>query len=369
MSDEKLSHEQEVRWRLQVLAILKKRGGGPRLRRDVAKMIGVHERTIARWQRRVRAGKPVYEKRGRKADDVPRARRQQLIEAMIRLGPYAGVPTLRAVFTDVPYRRIGWMKRRLMRVVIRRWRWYRKKLIWLCSGATWAMDFTKPKARLGHGGDRLFLVRDLGSGAQLAAVACKGEKGRTARMVLLALFALFGAPLVLKQDNGSAFRAHETQALLTEHDVTPLASPPYTPQYNGACERSGGTYKRRVEHIAFMAGHTGVWLPQNLDEALLVANTTARPWGANGPTPAEAFAARRAVTQRERRAFNETMRREIERGLKTFKERNARMPTCLRRASIDRKAIQTALCEHGYLKFRRGRLSTPISAWKARSKA
>jgi hypothetical protein len=45
------------------------------------------------------------------------------------------------------------------------------------------------------------------------------------------------------------------------------------------------------------------------------------------------------------------------------------MPTCAERAAILRKATQHALCEHGYLEFRRGRISTPISTWKADIKA
>ena len=132
----------------------------------------------------------------------------------------------------------------------RRGRWRLRRLDWLRSGAIWATDFTKPKAGLWQGNDRLLLVRDLGSGAQLAAVACKGEKAKTVCAVLLTLFVLFGPPLALKKDNGSAFTAACTQALLAEHDVTPLFSPPYTPEYNGACERSGGCFKQRVAHVA-----------------------------------------------------------------------------------------------------------------------
>ena len=37
--------------------------------------------------------------------------------------------------------------------------------------------------------------------------------------------------------------------------------------------------------------------------------------------------------------------------------------------STVRKATQHALCEHGYLEFRRGRISTPFASWKAVTKA
>lgn len=359
----------EIERRLLAVRICEEGGGSPEVRRAVARAYGVDERTVRRWEQRVREGKPVYEPPGRPPEEVPRERRQALLAKMMELGPCAGVPTLRAMFTDVPYRFIAKMKDRFARALVRRRGWYRRKLRWLRPGAVWAMDFTKPRARLWQRRRRLFLVRDLGSGAQLAAVATRGEKSSTACAVLLCLFALFGPPLVLKEDNGSAFIAGETRTLLAEHGITPLFSPPYTPSYNGACERSGGTFKQRVAHIASMERHAGVWFPQNLDEALCVANTTARPWGATGPTPAEALEAREPVTEKERNAFQETRDRSIELALKTFKERNGRMPTCSQRASIDRKATQKALCELGYLEIRRGRLSTPISTWKADAKA
>lgn len=366
MSEERASHEEEVAFRLRVVAAIERQGGGVRLRRDIAKLIGVTDRTLARWQKRVRDGKPVYEKRGRKPKDVPRERRQALLAAMVGLGPHAGVPTLRGLFPEVAYRRIGRMKQRLARVFERRGRWRLRRLDWLRSGAIWATDFTKPKAGLWQGNDRLLLVRDLGSDAQLAAVACKGEKAKTVCAVLLTLFVLFGPPLAIKKDNGSAFKSQCTQGLLAEHDVTPLFSPAYTPEYNGACERSGGCFKQRVAHVAGCADR---WTEQDVDDALWLANTTARPRGARGATPAEAFAERTAVTKAEREAFKQSRARSIDSALQTFQEENDRMPTCSEHETIKRKATQGALLEHGYLQIRRGRLSTPISAWKAAGKA
>jgi hypothetical protein len=40
------------------------------------------------------------------------------------------------------------------------------------------------------------------------------------------------------------------------------------------------------------------------------------------------------------------------------------MTTCAERAAIDRKAMPLALCEHGYLRVGRGRISTLVSTWK-----
>ena len=46
--------------------------------------------------------------------------------------------------------------------------------------------------------------------------------------------------------------------------------------------------------------------------------------------------------------------REIQRALKTYREKCGRMPACCEYAAILRKATQRALCEHGSLEFRRG---------------
>ncbi len=342
-----------------------KHGDTPHIRRVIAEQLCVTPQTVARWVKRVREGKPVYEAPGRKPDDVPREKRQAAIQALLRLGPRTGVAVLRGLDRGMPYRLLARLKERFISVLRRRYRWYERRLEWMRAGAVWAADFTKPRAQLGEGKQRLLLVRDLGSGAMLAAVACRTENARVACATLLALFLVLGAPLVLKLDNGSAFIAGRTQDLIAEHGATPLHSPPRTPQYNGSCERAGGCFKERVAHEALWHGHPGVWTSSDIETALWLANTTARPRGANGATPAQAFDARAPVTRAERRAFIHTRRGEIARRLKQFRKENDRMPTCLQRAAIDRKATQHALQEHGYLKFRRGRLSTLNTTWKA----
>jgi hypothetical protein len=338
-------------------------GDTPDVRRRVAAAVGVTERTLRRWAQRRRAGEPLARPRGRRPTPVARHRRQAVIGALLRLGPCAGVPVLRGLFRDVPYRTLAKLKRRFARALRRRRGWYRQRLRWRRAGGAWATDFTHPAARLPGTSHRLCLVRDLASGAQLAATPCRGERARVVGAVLAALFVALGPPLVLKHDGGGAFRAHATTALLREHSVVPLRSPPRTPQYNGACERSGGTFKQRVAYVASAKEHP------DLAEALGQANHTARPRGANGPTPAEAFARRRPIGGQERRAFKRTRAREIAHALKTHESKRGTMPSCIERAAIVRKATQQALCKHGYLEFRRGRLSTPVSTWRADAEA
>jgi transposase InsO family protein len=344
-------------------------GDTPDVRRRVATAVGVTERTLRRWAQRRRSGEPLVRPRGRRPAPVAHHRRQGLIGALLRLGPCAGVPVLRGLFRDVPYRTIAKLKRRFARAIQRRRGWYRKRLLWLRAGAAWATDFTHPEARLPGTSNRLCLVRDLGSGAQLAAAPCRGERANVVCAVLAALFVALGPPLVLKHDGGGAFRAHATAALLRDHGVVALRSPPRTPQYNGSCERSGGTLKQRIAYVAWAKGHPDCWTQADVAEAQWQANMTARPRGANRSTPAEALAARRSIGPGERRAFKRTRAREIARALKTHESKRGTMPSCTERAAIVRKATQQALCKHGYLEFRRGRISTPVSTWRADAEA
>ncbi len=333
--------------------------------REVAAAVGVSARTLRRWRQREQGGEPLSRPAGRPPTRVDREQRQGVIRALFELGPFAGVPVIRALCKQVPYRQIARMKRRFARVLQRRWGWYRKRLTWLRAGAVWAMDFTKPKAKLPGRDGRLLHVRDLASGAELHVVPCRGERSSVVHATLTVLFMALGIPLLIKMDNGGAFTAGATKTLMAEHGVVALYSPTYTPSYNGSCERGGGTLKRRIAHHAYLRGDPGRWTDADLATAQRQANTTARPWGATSPTPAECFRARRPITAEEREAFQRTRDAEIENMVETHKETSRRMPTCSEHADIERLAAQRALCENGYLEFRRGRLSTPIQVWRA----
>ena len=65
------------------------------------------------------------------------------------------------------------------------------------------------------------------------------ETAATTRDALLALFVEFGPPLVLKSDNGSAFKG-DVITLLDDWQITPLRSPPKTPRYHGSREAGIG---------------------------------------------------------------------------------------------------------------------------------
>jgi transposase InsO family protein len=146
-------------------------------------------------------------------------------------------------------------------------------------------------------------VRDLSSGMQLLWLPVKDETAGTAIAALELLFRQHGPPLVLKSDNGSAFIAAETAAMLARWQVVPLRSPPAWPAYNGACEAGIGSMKVRTHHQASAQGRSGAWTSDDAEAARQEENETARSWGVNGPTPEGVWKNRLAIEKAEREMF------------------------------------------------------------------
>ncbi len=119
---------------------------------------------------------------------------------------------------------------------------------------------------------------------QLAWQPVAAATGDVTAGALAGLFAAYGAPLVLKCDNGSAFTGTAVRELLAAHGVELLVSPPYWPRYNGSVEAGIGSLKDRTEAHAGRLGHAGYWTWDDTAAALAEANTLARP-GRARPTP------------------------------------------------------------------------------------
>lgn len=104
------------------------------------------------------------------------------------------------------------------------------------------------------------------------------------------------------------------------------------------------------------------------EDAACEANATARPFGRYGPTPEEVWRQRVPVGEEERNRFQQTYRR---RYAEECSRRGLPWTTAIEtmeKASIDRVAISRALVEHGYLGFRRKRITTPIPPKKEANK-
>jgi transposase InsO family protein len=249
------------------------------------------------------------------------------------------------------------MARREVADLLRRYRrvWRRKRrllvrsLEWTRPGAVWAIDFSEPPGPIEGRFARLLAVRDLASGQQLLWLPVADESSQTARDALESLFRQYGAPLVLKSDNGSAFTAEEVGELLDRWQVGHLFSPLRMPRYNGSCEAGIGSMKARTHHEAASAGRPGEWTCDDTEAARLQANQTARPQGHQGPTPDEVWQGRRALSAVERAAFQETVRREEDQA-----RREAGCPVGVVhnpavQAALNRVALRRALMAHGLL--------------------
>jgi len=68
-----------------------------------------------------------------------------------------------------------------------------------------------------------------------------------------------------------------------------LFSPPYYPQYNGACEAGFGTLKTYAHHEAAKHGRPHQWSCDDVEAARMRANELSRPHGYLRPTPAENY--------------------------------------------------------------------------------
>jgi transcriptional regulator with XRE-family HTH domain len=193
--------------------------------RQAAERLGVSPRSLRRWAGRTGAVIP----RGRPVRRPGAEVRQRVIEQLAEWGPRAGVPALRAAFPEVQRAELEDLLLRFRAVHrARNDRWV-ASLLWLRVGAVWATDFGQPPSTMPGGYQRLLCVRDLASGMQLAWRPTKDEAAGTAIAVLVGLFLVHGPPLVLKLDNGPAYRAEAMQKSLAAYGVLVLYSPAHVP--------------------------------------------------------------------------------------------------------------------------------------------
>jgi len=180
---------------------------------------------------------------------------------------------------------------------------------------------------------------------------------------LARLFALHGAPLILKIDNGPAFRADEFKQFLEKSGVIPLYSPPSCPGYNGAIEAAIGSLKKRTEDQAHAHGRSGQWALADLTAAQTVANA-GHPRRLNGHTPASVWESHTPIDPVERVIFELTVERQRFRVRDEQRIDPEELLDHWRASAVDRHAIERALVEHGHLLFTRRRIPPTIKPGK-----
>lgn len=226
------------------------------------------EHRLQRGPRRIRRAEAAYRapqqrRRGRPRKQLS-ALQIRVIVAVVRRHPTIGLPSLRRRIPGLPKNATAAFLRWLKTQRGKRRRCRLRKLRWLQTGAVWAIDGTWLDVPVVGGGRRVLIVIEVRGGTVIAFDSVPGERAGAVVACLRRLFAVHGPPLVLKADNGSAFRSRAVAALCRRHGVTLLHSPVRRPSYNGAVEVSGRWAKRRVMAAAGARGAAGALSPEDL---------------------------------------------------------------------------------------------------------
>lgn len=333
-------------------------------RLEAAAWLGITARTLRQWENDWRLDGLRAERRGRPLVRSSREQRQEVLGWITDVGPGIGLPSLQGHFPQVPRAELHDLLHRYRAVWRQQHEQYQHVLHWQRPGTVWAMDFSEAPAPIDGQYPYLLAVRDLASGQQLLWQPLRDMTAAATIEALTMLFTIHGAPLVLKSDNGPAFRAAPTKRLLHPWGVVPLFSPPGLPTYNGACEASIGSLKTRTAYQAERAGRPAVWTSVDVATALEQANEVARPCGGHGPSPAQMWASRRHLSSDERASFQASVER-----LEQEQRQAGGIPMDAnldhyQQAAVDREVIRRALVAHGFLLFTRRRILTPIKRQK-----
>jgi transposase InsO family protein len=359
--------EKEVRQ--QAVAFARELRAAGSSQAQAAALLNVCPRTLRSWDARCQARRLDLVPLGRPALRPELATRQTVLDVLRETGGQTSVAALQEQFATCVRAELTELLGRYRHVLQARYPEIQHVLHWLVPGSVWAIDFAVPswsdRALPAIDGrfPYLLAVRDLASGYVLAWLPVTAATAALTRAVLAQLFAQYGPPLVLKLDNGSAFRDAGLQRFLDEAGVFLLYSPPHCPAYNGSIEATIGSLKTRTQRQAVSHGHGGLWTAADVAAARQQANL-AQPRRLHGDTPAAVWATRRPLTDFERVRFLLTLERE------RFAERMVQRIAVdeeldhWNHSAVDRKALPRALGEHGYLLFRRRRIHLRIRSRK-----
>jgi transposase InsO family protein len=355
--------EQALRGRIVTFSLGLQDMGYPLAAR--AQRLRLAPRTLRQWHYDWRRPRPQPLLLGRPVQRAPVAARNAVLEVLDTFGPATGLPSLRDSFPDVRRAELQDLLRRYRRVWRQRHHQAMRILHWQVAGAVWAIDFSAAPVLIDGVYPYLLAVRDLASGCQLLWQPLRDPDAEAVVHALAMLCAWHGAPLVLKSDNGFAFAAQLTRALLHQAGVVMLFSPPYWPRYNGAIEAGIGSLKTRTDYHAARHDRPDHWTCDDVAAAQAEANATARPHGPTGPTPDQAWANRRRLTAADRALFQEAVNRHraevrIQPPLPFAGPLSPGPLSDQEERAMDRQAIQRALIEHHYLLFSRRCIPLPF---------
>lgn len=350
---------QENHARRQAVALVREFRARGRPCAQVAQDLGVAERTLSEWSRQ--PGNLLSAPwRGRPVQESSWLKRHAVLDVLDDTGPHLGLPSLQALFPDLPRRELIELQLAYRRHYRDTHRISQERLVWSRAGRVWAIDHSEAPGLIDGVYPAILAVRDLSSGCQLAWLPVPDTEAASTTLVLATLFAEHGPPLVLKSDNGSAFRSELVQNLLVDHGVIWLPSPVRTPRYNGSCEAGIGSLKVRTLFLAARESCVGTWSCDHLEAARRQANTLSRPKGSLGSTPDDLWLGRSPITDVERTEFELAVLRHrdtIERQ-HPFTETTTDTSTTI--YSLHRQAVRRALVDLGLLSITRRSITLPL---------
>jgi hypothetical protein len=329
-------------------------------RQTIAAGLELPTRTLRFWEQRRRQDALAARRRGRPVRRSEPEARQAVRAFLEEVGPGIGLPSVQAHFGR--WRRVE--LRELLAGYRREWQAEHGQTVsvlhWHRPGSVWAIDFTEAPWPIDDWWPYLLAVRDLASGQQLLWLPAADLTSATAVAALARLYREHGAPVVLKADNGSAFRARDFQEQAAAWGVSLLYSPPWRPQYNGAIEAGIGALQTRTYWQAARHGDPQRWSSVDVAEARRQANELARPRGARGPSPAQVWEQRERLRLEEREAFLD----DVAEWTAAARHRAGIAPEQElehdEAAQLGREVVSRALVAHGLLSVTRRRIPRPI---------
>jgi hypothetical protein len=334
---------------------------------EAARRLGIKPRTLRHWDQVLRQPATDITVLGRPRADTGAEQQQRDLQHLKADGPGVSVPTLRAQFPDMARAELD----ALLKWYRHLWRAQHPRVLrvlhWQRPGTVWAMDFAEAPSLIDGIDPYLLAVRDLASGQQLLWRPVVAQSAEVLRAAWVPLFLAYGAPWVLKSDNGPAFRAVETKRLLAQWEVGTLCSPPHTPAYKGAIEAAIGSLKRRTERGASMSGHPERWTSGLVEAARREANATAQPRRLHGATPTAVWDTRARMPGEQRARFRASVERYQTEG---WEKRGGKPadPSHWDEAAVDRVALRRALVAHDLLLFARRSIPAQIKRPKVANK-
>ncbi len=238
---------------------------------SLANQVGLSYRTLMRWRQRLANGKDAVGKRGpKKVQPLNLGELKKNIRDLDHGAKRTrGTGRLHGAYA-------GSISRRELNELVRQTRsetnHHRKaeacRVSWLRPNLAWAIDDCRKSDTAASGTLHLHSLTDLCSRYKLPPIAsgllpC----GEEVAGHLAHLFDRFGPPLFCKRDNGGNLNHTTVDEVLEDAWVIPVNSPPYTPSYNGAIERTQREYKDQIKRWQ--------WKAKSMDALFILAENAA----------------------------------------------------------------------------------------------